>query len=89
MLTNTSWKMTKENQEAFNSMFKHEILNDGDDGIQYNEYQRAPYIEDGLFIRVYNTHFELWEIPQYGGEPEKLKSNADINPIIEFARQVT
>ena len=31
-------------------------------------FQRAKYIEDGWFIREVDSSFEVYEIPQYGGE---------------------
>ena len=86
---NEVWELTEENKKVFNINFSHEILNDGDNGKQYNEYQKREYIEDGCFIKVYSDRFELWEIPQYGGEPYMYDTYQNINDLINEFKSLT
>jgi len=83
-MRNKCWELTDENKIVFDRDFGYEILNDGDNGTNYNEYQRASYIEDGEIIRVYSDRFELWSIPLYGGGEDMLCRKKTLNEIIDY-----
>ncbi len=52
--------------------------------------QSASYIEDGWFIKCFDDEtFEVYEIPQYGGEEEFLKKFTNIYKALEYAKSLT
>ena len=41
--------------------------------------------EGGFFVKEISEGFELWEIPQYGGEPLYVKGFDELADAIDFA----
>ena len=54
-------------------------------------FQLAPYIEDGWFIvmRDKSNYIELWEIPQFGGDPYKVDVFYDLFSTLQAAQNLT
>lgn len=51
--------------------------------IQYRDY-----IEDGWFIKVIPSQVQLWEIPQYGGEPSLVNTYPSIQDAYRRAKSL-
>jgi hypothetical protein len=76
-------KITKENKKIFESNFATEHFKE-----DYIQYQRAEYIEDGFYIKSLMNGYELWEIPEYGGEPSKSGEYTNMNDLIETFKKI-
>lgn len=55
-------------------------------------FQRAPYIEDGWYI-YFNSDtvkdkYEVWYIPQYGGNDSIVKAFAEFSEAYKFAQEL-
>lgn len=46
-------------------------------------FQRAPYIEDGVYIAEKNG-FQVWDIPLGGGEPQLMETFDTFDEAIKF-----
>ena len=51
--------------------------------------QKAPYIEDGWYIQHIEGQWELWDIPQCGGQPQFIKSSLDFNDVYNVIETLT
>ena len=48
--------------------------------------QRAIFIEDGWFIKIYPEKIELWEIPLYGsGEADLVENFSSVEEAYKYA----
>jgi len=83
-MENKVWELTEENEIIFNRRFGVEHIVEGDHEEPCIEYQRAEYVEDGEYIKVFSDRFELWSIPQYGGEEDILCKKDTIDEIIDY-----
>ena len=55
----------------------------------YLQIQRAEYIEDGWYIKVYDYHCEAWEIAQYGGNEECIAEDVSLDQAFEIIKTLT
>lgn len=51
----------------FESKYENDSLYIFIDNNREITFQRAPYIEDGWYIKLVDGYYEVWDIPQYGG----------------------
>lgn len=49
-------------------------------------FQRAPYIEDGWYIKLYDGYYEVWNIPQYGGYEGRVDKFFKFEDAYKFAK---
>lgn len=47
--------------------------------------QERDYVEDGWFIKVIPSQVQLWEVPQYGGEPALTCTSTSIQDAYRYA----
>lgn len=80
-MKNKNWLMNEENRKLFDKCFGIEHIKSEENCIKY---QRAEYIEDGEYIQVHSDRFELWHIPQYGGEESLLFSHIELDKLMDY-----
>ena len=55
----------------------------------YLQIQRAEYIEDGWFIRIYGTKVKLYEIPYGGGKENNVGVFESIQDALDYRISLT
>ena len=50
--------------------------------------QRAEYIEDGWYVEI-GEKFNVFEIPQYGGDPQHIAEYDNIKDAMDLALSLT
>lgn len=51
--------------------------------------QEAEYIEDGFYIEIIGKEILLYEIPQFGGEEQRIGNFDTIIEAIEYSKKLT
>lgn len=51
--------------------------------------QKKDYIEDGWYIEQNGNYWKLFEIPQYGGQPEEIGNYGSLGTALERADELT